>query len=393
MLRSLYALAIQVLGAGSGAVLPFAVIFLFEPDGFRRFAAGYVFYSIALLVGTVGLDIALARLGFAIWRSATLLAFTTATATSLLLLGAENSLTDQIRLAVVLATACGAASSYLVNKAYYLGDSATIARIGYIKIGAALVGVVLLALSGDPVAGIFCILAQNALVLASTAYVLKILNVQIAAPLSLFKIPQHLGHAVYSFLTFSFTGLLQAYERFLVARIDHAGVATYLTLSMLLSILTYFGIGVERTEYSKVQDLHRIQRTLRRLLLWSLPLGIAIAGYIYWRQSQPTSTAISAVLIYSLLAAVLHTAFYFSSAALLFKKYKPSDIRSQAHSNVLQAIVPLVLLTGSVVLIPFSPVVALALVGVTIPTILWWTSLLRLKRALSRSETQQFCQS
>jgi hypothetical protein len=387
MLRRLYALAVQVLGAGSGAALPFAAIFLFGPEGFRHFAASYVVYALALFVGTLGLDLALARLGFAVWRSAALLACTTAVATGLLLWTDEN-LSGLAQMAVVCAAATGAASSFLVNKAYYLGDSATIARIGYVKIVAALGGLTLLGISGDPASGIYLILAQNAVVLVSTTYLLMVSNVQSAGALGLSAIPEHLGQAIASFLTFSFAGLLQSYERFLVARIDHDGVATYLTLSTLLSLLTYLGSGMERIEYSHTQDARRIKGTFRRLLLASLAMCGAIGAYVYLRQLQLLPLEINAVLMYAALAGALHTALYFSSAATVFRDYKSVDIITLARSNILQAIVPLAVLTTALMLAPLTPIGALTLIGLTVPTLLWWTSLLRMKRALSRSNTR-----
>ncbi|MCY4746802.1 hypothetical protein NYO99_17630 [Pelomonas sp. UHG3] len=386
-MRSLLRIGTQIAAAASAAVLPFAVIAIFGQDGFRHFSSAYTIYTLALFLGTLGLDLAMARLDISLWRACTFLAVTVGSVGALLSLGSSNPISTQVRLCVIATALTGAWGSYLTNRIYFRQTAAGIKAIAWIRIATALVGVSALVTLANPLDGIYVVLAQN-IVIASTALIYArgtTPATQISTSMS--KLPAHAVTALASFFTFSFAGLLQAYERYIAAAIDHPFVGTYLVFSTYLSALTYLGTGVERSEYTKPQTTRRILKSFGRLGLLAFSIGLLTLLIIYMRAQPYMDLGFLAVLAYITLATTVHIASYFSAAPFVFISFSEADIKRLALTNVCVAAMPLGIVTAISVTGLLGSESAILVLALTIPTAVWMSSLIRMRFAIHKIKT------
>jgi hypothetical protein len=381
-LRSLLRIGTQIAAAASGAVLPFAVIAIFGHDGFRHFSSAYTVYTLALFLGTLGLDLAMARLDVSLWRACTFLAVTVGSVSTILSLGSSNPISTQVRLCIIATALTGALGSYLTNRIYFRQTAAGIKAIAWIRIATAFAGVSALVTLANPLNGIYVVLAQNIVIASAALIYAKGTAPATQISMSMSKLPAHAVTALASFFTFSFAGLLQAYERYIAAAIDHPFVGTYLVFSTYLSALTYLGTGVERSEYTKPQTTQRILRSFGRLGLLAFSIGLLALLIIYMRAQPQMDLGFLAALAYITLATAVHIASHFSAAPLVFISFSEADIKRQALTNVCVAAVPLGIITATSITGLISSENSIFALALTIPTAVWMSSLIRMILAI-----------
>lgn len=386
-LRNLLRIGTQIAAAASAAVLPFAVISIFGHDGFRHFSSAYSIYSLSLFLGTLGLDLAMARLDISLWRACTLLAITVGGVSAFLSLSSSNPISMPVRLSIVVAALTGALGSYLTNRIYFLQAATAIKSIAWIRIVTAVAGVGVLVALASPLDGIYIALAQNIIIASTALFYAHGAAVAAQVPVAMSKLSAQAFAALASFFTFSFAGLLQAYERYIAAAINHPFSGTYLVLSTCLSTLTYMGTGIERSEYTQPQTAQRIFRSFWRLGLLAFSIGFLILLVIYLRVRPRMDSGLLAVLAYITLATTVHIASYFSAAPLVFTSFSKADINRQALTNICIAAVPLGIITALSVTGQFSSENKIFVLGLTIPTAVWLSSLIRMRFAIHKTNT------
>lgn len=384
-LRSLLRVCIQIAAAASASVLPFAIITLFGQDGFRHFSYAYTVYAFALFLGTLGLDLALARANVSPWYACIFLVLSVGVASTFLSMHTDNPLGITVRLCIIFAAVTGAMGSYLTNRIYFLQTSSAIKSIAWIRITTAVAGVGAVASLSDPQDGIYIVLIQNIIIGSTALYFTQFTTIAAQLPINFFTLPSKAVAALASFLTFSFAGLLQAYERYIAAAIDHPFVAPYLVLSTYLSTLTYIGTGVERSGYAKTQTTRRIFRNYWRLSLVAALIGILVLLVIYLNTQPRMAHGLLAIMAYVTLATTIHIASYFSVAPLVFISFSEADIRRQACTNICVAVMPVGIITTIFLTDQFSGESKLFMLGLMIPTSIWLTSFIRMRFAIQKA--------